>query len=171
MDPNPPITGKLFQVDRVGIMMNRRTSAITQASYLFQPESRTTAILRTRDEMFKVARYWLEKKVCDGFRLDIYHSLFKDEQFRDNPFSFKILRTSGPFSGIFSEMDLHPSINSTPLEHAKELRSLIDSSISKKQEMLIGELFGDDAILKDYLGEGLDGLNLIFLLGFNGDRG
>jgi len=123
----------------------------------FQPDLnfRNTEV---RDEMFKVARYWLDKGV-DGFRLDIFHCLFKDEQFRDNPFSFKIV-TENQTAGFFQKWTYTLNQPET-IKYARELRSLVDSY--SPDRMLIGELFGADETIKGYLGERLDGLNLVFL--------
>jgi len=43
-----------------------------------------------KQAMFDVARYWLDKGV-DGFRLDIFHAIYKDAGLRDNPFSWRLL--------------------------------------------------------------------------------
>jgi alpha-glucosidase len=40
-----------------------------------------------QEKIFKVFRFWLEKGV-DGYRLDVFNLLYKDEQFRNNPLNF-----------------------------------------------------------------------------------
>lgn len=137
---------------------DERTDQWYYASFLpFQPDLNYRNP-EVREEMFKVVRYWLDKGV-DGFRLDIFHCLFKDEQFRDNPFSTKLL-TSDHSAGFFQQWKYTVNQPET-FEHAKQLRSLIDSNTPDR--VLIGELFGDPEVMRSYLGEALDGLNLVFL--------
>jgi oligo-1,6-glucosidase/alpha-glucosidase len=112
-----------------------------------------------KEAMFDVIRYWLEKGV-DGFRLDIFHSIYKDEQFRDNPFSLHIMPAADMKGGFFQRWAYNLN-QPQAFELARELRNLIDEY--SPDRMLLGELFGDDDTLKQYLGEGLDGLNLLFL--------
>jgi oligo-1,6-glucosidase/alpha-glucosidase len=137
---------------------DERTDQWYYASFLpFQPDLNYRNP-EVREEMFKVVRYWLDKGV-DGFRLDIFHCLFKDKQFRDNPFSTKLL-TSDHSAGFFQQWKYTVNQPET-FEHAKQLRSLIDSYTPDR--VLIGELFGDPEVMRSYLGEALDGLNLVFL--------
>jgi len=137
---------------------DERTNQWYYASFLpFQPDLNYRNP-EVREEMFKVVRYWLDKGV-DGFRLDIFHCLFKDKQFRDNPFSTKLL-TSDHSAGFFQQWKYTVNQPET-FEHAKQLRSLIDSYTPDR--VLIGELFGDPEVMRSYLGEALDGLNLVFL--------
>jgi alpha-glucosidase len=54
--------------------------------HLFLPEQpdlnwRNPAV---RDEMEQVLRFWLDRGI-DGFRIDVAHALYKDEQLRDDP--------------------------------------------------------------------------------------
>jgi glycosidase len=109
--------------------------------------------------MFDVVHYWLDKGV-DGFRLDIFHCIYKDAQFRDNPFVLRFVPSEDLTAGFFQrwEYNLHRPEN---FELAKELRAVGDSYTPER--MLLGELFGDDDTIKRYLGEQLDGLHLVFL--------
>jgi oligo-1,6-glucosidase/alpha-glucosidase len=129
------------------------------ASFLpFQPDLnlRNPAV---KGAMFDVIRFWLEKGV-DGFRLDIFHSIWKDEQFRDNPFSMQLMPTKDMKGGFFQRWDFNLN-QPGAFELAKEIRKLFDEYSPSR--MLVGELFGDDETLKRYLGENLDGLHLVFL--------
>ncbi|MGD8457244.1 MAG: alpha-glucosidase [Anaerolineales bacterium] len=109
--------------------------------------------------MIDVARFWLEVGV-DGFRLDIFHSIYKDEAFRDNPFSFHYIPPMDMTAGFFQRWAYN--LNQPEVfELAKELRAIGDRYTPER--MLVGEVFGDDETLKRFLGEELDGLNLIFL--------
>jgi oligo-1,6-glucosidase/alpha-glucosidase len=129
------------------------------ASFLpFQPDLnlRNPAV---KGAMFDVIRFWLEKGV-DGFRLDIFHSIWKDEQFRDNPFSMQLMPTKDMKGGFFQRWDFNLN-QPGAFDLAKEIRKLVDEYSPSR--MLVGELFGDDETLKRYLGENLDGLHLVFL--------
>ncbi len=128
------------------------------ASFLpFQPDLnyRNPAV---KEAMLNVARHWLDRGV-DGFRLDIFHTVYKDAQFRDNPPSPHYIPYKDQ-AGFFQEWRYHQHQPET-FELARQLRALADSYSPEK--MLIGEVFGPDAILKQYLGERNDGLNLVFL--------
>jgi len=134
------------------------TSQYYYASFLpFQPDLNYRNP-EVRETMLGVAKFWFDKGV-DGFRLDIFHSVYKDKQFRNNPFSFHYIPNNDE-AGFFQrwEYQLHqPEI----FQLAKSLRAIAESYSPVK--MLIGEVFGSDDILKKYLGDELDGLNLVFL--------
>lgn len=108
--------------------------------------------------MFDMVRFWLDKGV-DGFRLDIFHSIYKDANFTDNPFSWHYI-TKDDEAGFFQKWKY--SLNQPEVfELAAELRSLADTY--SPERMLIGEVFGSDENQKRFLGENPDGLNLVFL--------
>jgi oligo-1,6-glucosidase/alpha-glucosidase len=111
-----------------------------------------------KQAMFDVVRFWLDKGV-DGFRLDIFHSIYKDAQFRDNPFSWHFLPHDDQ-AGFFQEWKY--SLNQPEVfDLAKELRALVKQY--SPERMLIGEVFGSDENQKRFLGENQEGLNLVFL--------
>jgi oligo-1,6-glucosidase/alpha-glucosidase len=134
------------------------TSQWYYASFLpFQPDLnlRNAAV---KEAMFDVVRFWLDKGV-DGFRLDIFHAIYKDELFRDNPFSFSFVPDEDK-AGYFQYWKY--SLNQPEsFELARDLRSVTDTY--SPDRMLLGELAGDDATVKQYLGDQLDGLHLVFL--------
>ncbi|PJZ53272.1 alpha-glucosidase [Leptospira adleri] len=109
--------------------------------------------------MFDVLRFWLKKGV-DGFRLDIFHAIYKDRHFRDNPFRFKYLVTENDHDGYFQRR-LYTVNHPNNFEFAKELRAVLDEFDGDR--FAVGEVAGDDHTIKRYLGEKRDGLNLIFL--------
>ena len=109
--------------------------------------------------MFDVVRFWLDRGV-DGFRLDIFCSIFKDKEFRDNPFRFKIAMTPDDPDGNF-QRKIYTLNNPKNYELAKELRGVVDKYTPER--MLLGEVFGNEDLVKKYLGDRLDGLHLIFL--------
>lgn len=114
---------------------------------------------QVKEAMFNVARHWLDRGV-DGFRLDIFHAIYKDARFRDNPFALAYPPTETHTAGYFQEWK-HSLNQAETFELAKELRAIVDTYSPPR--LLIGEVFGDDATVKRYLGEQLDGLNLVFL--------
>jgi alpha-glucosidase len=107
--------------------------------------------------MLAVVRFWLDKGV-DGFRLDIFHSVYKDAQFRDNPFSLHYLPDEGQ-SGFFQEYkySLHQP---ETFALARELRQTLESYDDEK--MMVGEVFGSDETVKEYIGTNRDGFNMLF---------
>lgn len=114
---------------------------------------------QVKSEMLNVARYWLEKGV-DGFRLDIFHAIYKDEQFRNNPFSFHYVPTHDLSAGWFQKWIFNLNLPET-YEFAKELRSFVERITPGA--LLLGEVDGSDEAIRAYLGEKGDGLNLVFL--------
>src|SRR5215217_2660049 len=67
------------------------------ASFLpFQPDLNYRNPV-VKETMFDIVRFWLDKGV-DGFRLDIINVVYKDADFRDNPFSPKLLQTEDDYS-------------------------------------------------------------------------
>jgi glycosidase len=128
------------------------------ASFLpFQPDLnwRNPAV---KEAMFHIIRFWLDKGV-DGFRLDIFHAIYKNRFFRDNPFSWHFIPKDMQ-AGFFQQWKY--SLNQPEaFELAVELRSLLDEY--SPDRILVGEVFGTDETLKRYLGDDQDGLHLVFL--------
>ena len=145
-----------------GWHLDERTGQWYFASFLpFQPDLNYRN-LEVKEAMFDVVRFWLDKGV-DGFRLDIFHSIFKDEQFRDNPFSLRYVPAEDMRAGYFQEWKFNLNRPET-IELAKELRALVDSY--SPERVLLGEIFADDRTLRRFLGEDEpDGLNLLFSWG------
>jgi alpha-glucosidase len=115
--------------------------------------------------IFAIAKFWLDKGV-DGFRLDIFHSLFKDWQFRNNPFSFQLIPDE--FTAGFFQNWKHNLNQSETAQFAEALRELIDSYTPTR--MLLGEVFADVETIKEYLGPENNRLNLVFLWGLKNVR-
>ena len=112
-----------------------------------------------KEAMLDVVRYWFDKGV-DGFRLDIFHCIYKDEQFRDNPFSVRYPPAEDLTAGFFQRWQYNLNRAET-FELARELRTIADTY--SPERLLLGELFGGDDTIRKYLGEQADGLNLVFL--------
>lgn len=121
----------------------------------FQPEFdwRNPAL---RQEIYDIMGYWYGKGV-DGFRLDVATAYFKDEAFRSNPFSWRLVpdllqrhlydRNRPEFHGVF-----------------KEMRRQADQA---GERVLIGETHGQDAELAAAShGEKADELHMAFNFDF-----
>src|ERR1019366_3311656 len=89
----------------------------------FQPDLnyRNPEVKKT---MLDAVRFWLTKGV-DGFRLDIFNVIYKDAQFRNNPFKMKALPSESDPSGFFQEAKYTINQPETA-EFAKELRAVCD---------------------------------------------
>jgi len=110
--------------------------------------------------MFDVVRYWLDKGV-DGFRLDIFNTIYEDAELKKNPKKWNPFPTEDSPSVGFQE--LSNSMNHPDnYKLAEELRAVVDEYDNPKR-FLIGEVFGKHEEIKKYLGTNNNGLNLIFL--------
>jgi glycosidase len=110
-------------------------------------------------EMFNTVRFWLDKGV-DGFRLDIFNCIIKDPDMRDNPFSLHPFPSVESPGGNF-QIRKYSVNQSGNFQLAKELRAVLDE-YGPQNKFLVGEVFGSQAVVKQYLGKG-DGLHLVFL--------
>lgn len=111
-----------------------------------------------KQAMFDTVRFWLEKSV-DGFRLDIFNAIYKDAQFRNNPFIFKLIPTEEDPSGFFQQTKYNLNLPES-FEFAREFRNVCDEFDGK---LSIGEVSGDRATIRNYLGgKENDGLTLVF---------
>ncbi len=120
---------------------------------------------KVKKTMFDTVRFWLGKGV-DGFRLDIFNVIYKDAEFRDNPFSFKLAPTEDDPSGFFQEAKY--TLNQPEsFEFAKELRAVCNEFGDR---ILLGEVSGNKSIIRRFLGDKTNnGLGLVFdfeMLGF-----
>ncbi len=127
------------------------------ASFLpFQPDLnyRNPEVIQA---MLAIARHWLDLGV-DGYRLDIFSSLFKDAAFRDNPWSTTLFSRDFQ-SGYFQKWKYNLNQPET-IQFACQLRELADSYPTPR--LLLGEVYADHQTLKSYLGPDARGLNLVF---------
>ncbi len=128
------------------------------ASFLsFQPDLnyRNPAVKKA---MFDCVKFWLQKGV-DGYRLDMFNSIYKDEEFRSNGASRKAASKKYNTKDYYKEIK---AIANQPesFGFAKELRSVCDTF---GERMLLGEVFGNHAMIKRFLGEEKnDGIGLTF---------
>ncbi|MBI3167030.1 MAG: alpha-glucosidase [Chloroflexi bacterium] len=111
-----------------------------------------------KQTMFDIARFWLGKGV-DGFRLDIFNTIYKDAEFRDNPFTFKLAPTPDDPSGYFQKMQ-YSQDQPESFELAKEFRQVCEEFGDK---LTVGEITAKRNIVRRFAGdEKNDGLALAF---------
>ena len=128
------------------------------ASFLsFQPDLnyRNPAV---KSAMFNIVKFWLGNGV-DGFRLDIFNVIYKDDQFRDNPRASNLVPTETNPSGFYQKAEY--TINRPEsFDFAKELRSVCNEYGDK---VLLGEVSGNRKTIRKFMGdEKNDGLGLVF---------
>ena len=148
------------QVSGSGWHRHETTGQWFWASFLpFQPDLnwRNPEVER---EMMDTLRFWLDRGV-DGFRLDILGSVYETEGFPDNPRNLRLFPENGEALGFFHSCR-HTSNHPDNFDLARRLRKLTDSY--KPERFLVGEVFGDFSMVKNYCGlEKNDGLHSVFL--------
>ncbi len=108
--------------------------------------------------MFNMVRFWLGKGV-DGFRLDIFNTIYKDAEYRNNPFTFKLTPTPNDPSGYFQKMK-YSQDQPESMELAKEFRQVCEEFGEK---LIVGEVQAKRDIVRKFEGEEKnDGLTLAF---------
>jgi len=127
----------------------------------FQPDLnyRNPAV---KEAMFNVLRFWLDKGV-DGFRLDILHAIYEDEQLMDDSFSWAVLPSDRTTASLFTAHKHDLNLPET-YDFAMELREIVDEY--KPERFLLGEVFGSIEELQKYYGPENNGLHLVFLFEF-----
>ena len=128
------------------------------ASFLpFQPDLNYRNPL-VKQAMFDIVRFWLEKGV-DGFRLDMFNSIYKHAAFPDNPHSWQFFPGDTPPHRFFQQAKYNVN-QPESFRFAQELRALCDEYGDK---MLLGEVSGPRALIRQFMGTKLnDGLGLVF---------
>ena len=108
--------------------------------------------------MFDAVRFWLQKGV-DGFRLDMFNSIYKDAEFRNTPESRKVASQNFDTKGF--KNSITGSVNQPEdFEFARQLRNVCDSFGDR---MLLGEVYGNHQMVRRFLGKDKnDGLGLVF---------
>ena len=123
----------------------------------FQPDLnyRSPEVKQT---MLDMVRFWLGKGV-DGFRLDIFNYIYKDAEFRDNPFSFKLFPSEEDYSGFFQESKYTVNLPES-FEFAREFRNTCNEF---GERLSVGEVTGGRKVLRKFLGDDTNnGLTLVF---------
>lgn len=114
-----------------------------------------------KQAMFDIVRFWLDKGV-DGFRLDIFNVIYKDAEFRDNPFLLKAIPTEDDPSGFFQEAKYNLN-RPESFDFARELRGVTEEF---GERILLGEVSGNRELIRKFLGdESNNGLGLVFDFG------
>ncbi|MBN8582287.1 MAG: alpha-glucosidase, partial [Anaerolineae bacterium] len=98
--------------------------------------------------MFNMVRFWLGKGV-DGFRLDIFNTIYKDAEYRNNPFTFKLTPTPNDPSGYFQKMK-YSQDQPESMELAKEFRQVCEEFGEK---LIVGEVQAKRDIVRKFEGE------------------
>lgn len=131
------------------------------ASFLeFQPDLNYSNP-EVKNAMLDVARFWLSKGV-DGFRLDIFNSIYEDTSFQNNPGSLRIIPSEETPDGFFQKMKYNVNQEGS-FRFATELRAVVDS-FRNPERFMVGEVFGDVETTKKFCAyEGKNGLHTIFL--------
>jgi glycosidase len=91
--------------------------------------------------------------------LDIFHSIYKADHFQDNPFHWTFIPREDKY-GFFTEYKYTVNQRET-IEFAHELRQIFDQY--SPERFMVGEIFADDQLIRQYLGDGSDGMHMIFL--------
>lgn len=96
---------------------------------------------KVKEAMLDHVRFWLQKGV-DGFRLDIFNSIYEDDSLRNNPSS----------GNIESHMQrpVYTANRPESLQFAERLRAVCDSF---GERILLGEIIGDRSVSRKYCGD------------------
>ena len=116
-----------------------------------------------KNEMFNTMRFWLNKGV-DGFRLDILHAIYEDEQLRDDKFCFQLFPSDKNTAALFRQHKYDLNLPET-FDFAMELRQITDEYLSPER-FLVGEVFGSIEDVRKYYGPNNNGLHTTFLFEF-----
>jgi len=118
---------------------------------------------KLKEEMFDIMRFWLDKGV-DGFRLDILHSIYEDEELRDDEFSWHLFPSDKRVSSLFRKHKYDLNLPETK-NFAFELRDVMDEY--QPERFLVGEVYGSIEELSKYYGPNNNGLNMCFLFEYS----
>jgi oligo-1,6-glucosidase/alpha-glucosidase len=111
-----------------------------------------------KKKMFDAVRFWLARGV-DGFRLDMFNSIYKDSVYRNNGSSRRAVSSSYDTKGFKSTIKGYVN-QPESFGFSKELRSICDSFGDR---MLLGEVYGNHQMVRRFLGEKKnDGIGLVF---------
>ncbi len=154
---NPP-NNWISMTGKPGWFLDPQTNEWYYANFLeFQPDLNYRNP-EVKSEMLEMAKGWL-RRGADGFRLDIFNSIYKDAEFRDNPFSPVYFPRPHALDQCFFQNKKFNLNLPESTEFARELRAAADTTGEK---LLLGEVSGDDTVIRQYLGNGEDSLGLVF---------
>ncbi len=156
----PPTNWKA-SIGGQGWQWNETRKQFYWASFLpFQPDLNYQNP-EVKNAMLDVARFWLAKGV-DGFRLDIFNSIYEDSALLNNPPSLRIIPSEENPDGFFQQAKYNVN-QPQSFVFATELRAVVDSFTSPPR-FLVGEVFGNTATIKQFCEyKGKSGLHSVFL--------
>ncbi len=109
-----------------------------------------------REAIYDAMRFWLERGV-DGFRIDVFWLMIKDDRYRDDPVNPDYVDGQPDFRRVLPTYSAdRPEIH----EIAREMRAIVDSY--RGERLLIGEIYLPVEKLVAYYGEQGVGLQLPF---------
>ena len=109
-----------------------------------------------REAMYDVLRFWLARGV-DGFRVDVFWHMIKDEQFRDDPLNPDYLEGQPDFRRV---QPLYSADQPGVHEIALQMRRVVDACPGER--VLIGEIYLPVERLVAYYGPELAEIHLPF---------
>lgn len=109
-----------------------------------------------RAAMYDAMRFWLKRGI-DGFRLDVFWLLIKDERFRSDPLSPVYVEGEPDFRRI---LEIYSADQPEIHEIAEEMRTVVAEFGEDK--LLIGEIYLPPEKLATYYGKDGGGLHLPF---------
>ena len=112
-----------------------------------------------REAMYGAMRFWLDRGV-DGFRLDAFNFLIKDDHFRDNPDNPDWQEGDPPWT---RQRRIYSEDRPEMLGILREMRALTDPYDGDR--VLIGEIYLPLERVVSYYGPELDGVHLPFNFG------
>lgn len=106
-----------------------------------------------KKRMLEVLRFWLERGV-DGFRIDVFYQIIKDDELRDDPVNPDWVPQEGPYNQL-----LHVFSTDRPEVHqiAREIRCLLEEY---GDGVMIGEIWLPLEQLVTYYGQECTGTHL-----------
>ena len=111
-----------------------------------------------KKKMFDAVKFWLAKGV-DGFRLDMFNSIYKDSVYRNNAASRRAASVANDTRGYANTIKGYVN-QPESFGFSKELRHVCDSFGDR---MLLGEVYGNHQMVRRFLGEKKnDGIGLVF---------
>jgi glycosidase len=111
-----------------------------------------------KKKMFDAVKFWLARGV-DGFRLDMFNSIYKDSLYRNNIASRNAVSKTYDTKGFKNTIKGYVN-QPESFGFSKELRSVCDSFGDR---MLLGEVYGNHQMVRRFLGEKKnDGIGLVF---------
>lgn len=111
-----------------------------------------------KKKMFDAVRFWLARG-ADGFRLDMFNSIYKDSLFRNDGASRQAVSATYDTEGFKNTIKGYVN-QPESFDFSRELRTVCDSFGDR---MLLGEVYGNHQMVRRFLGQKKnDGIGLVF---------